>query len=332
MYIRLTGAHRTLVVSAMAFSVFVFGAQFTSAQNEENSSLLSIATTAGVLSGGATELVFDSGYKMSELDWASVPLAYWGLEASLKLPSGWYAHLGLKSGFSGQTGYMTDSDWQNWDGVKTNFSESDSYTDQAFILDFEAGYDIGVTDELWISPFFELGYLNFEWSARDGYIQYPSEFYPTDSSNNQVYGPYTPISPNTPTVNTYGIGIVYQQTTIYPSIGLRVVFEPLDVLKLTASFAFSPSASMTETDNHVARSIVFSSTMTGGIVLEPRLAVEYRLSRLLSLALDMSYIRIQGLTGDLSETVSNGTVYTDPSGAAATFDAFEAGAKLSIYL
>jgi outer membrane protease len=316
----------------MAFSILIGSARIAAAQNEESSSLFSIATTTGVLSGGATELVFDSGYKMSELDWASVPLGYWGLEASLNLPSGWYSRLGIKSGFSGKTGYMTDSDWQNWDGVKTNFSESDSYTDQAFILDFEVGYDFGLTDKLWISPFFELGYLNFEWSARDGYIQYPAESYPTDSSGNQIYGPYTPISPNTPTVNTYGIGIVYQQTMIYPSLGLRVVFEPLDALKLTASFAFSPAASMTETDNHVARSLVFSSTMTGGIVLEPRLAAEYRLSRLLSLALDVSYIRIQGLSGDLNQTDQYGNVTTDPSGAAASFEAFEAGAKLSIYL
>jgi outer membrane protease len=332
MYKQYVGARRFLFLAAIASAILFCRAQFAGAQSVENPSLIALTTTAGVLSGGATELVFDAGYKMSELDWASVPLAYWGLEASLNLPSGWYAHLGLKSGFSGQTGYMTDSDWQNWDGVKTNFSSSDSYTDQAFILDFEAGYDFGVTDELWIGPFFELGYMDFEWSARDGYVQYPSEVYPTNSSGNQVYGPYTPISSNTPTVNTNGIGIVYQQSSIYPSIGLRVVFEPLDALKLTASFAFSPVASMTETDNHVARSLVFSSTMTGGVVLEPRLAVEYRLSRIMSLSLDMSYIRIQGLTGDLTQTDIYGNVTTDPSGAGATFDAFEAGAKLSIYL
>ncbi len=332
MYIRFDGAHRSFCAAAMAFSVLIGSAQLAAAQGGGTPSLFSITTSAGIMSGGATELVFDSGYKMSELDWASVPLAYWGLEASLNLPSGLYARLGLKSGLSGKTGYMTDSDWQNWDGVKTNFSESDSYTDQAFILDFEAGYDFGIVDRLWIGPFLELGYLNFEWSARGGYVQYPAEVYPTDSSGNPIYGPYSPISSNTPTMNTYGIGIVYQQSSFFPSLGIRVAFEPLDALKLTASFSFSPAANMTETDNHVARSIVFTSTLTGGIVLEPRLAVEYRLSRMLSLVLDISYIRIQGLTGDLSETVANGTVYTDPSGAGATFDAFEAGAKLSIHL
>ena len=276
MYKRINCARPPLCIAAMAFLILLGSARFAVAQNGESSSLFSLTTTAGVLFGGATELIFNSGYKTSELDWASVPIAYWGLEASLNLPSGLYAHLELKSGFSGQTGYMTDSDWLNWDGVKTNFSEADSYTDQAFRLDLEAGYDFGVTEGLWIGPFFELGYLNFEWSARDGYLQYPAEVYPTNST-----GPYTPISPNTPTVNVYGIGIVYQQATIYPSIGLRVVFKPLDMLRLMASFAFSPAASMTETDNHVARSIVFSSTMSRRN--RPRAAPRRRVSPIASL-------------------------------------------------
>jgi outer membrane protease len=323
---------RLLAVIAIGVAILFGSSRIAAAQTAGNSSYFSLTTSAGFIIGGATELVFDSGYKMSELDWASQPLAYWGLEASVNFPSGWYARLGLKSGLSGKTGYMTDSDWQNWDGVKTNFSESDSYTDQALLLDFEAGYDFSLTDNLWLGPFLELSYLNFQWSARNGYIQYPSEFYPTDSGGNPIYGPYTPISPNTPTYNIYGIGIVYQQSTFYPSLGVRCTYKPLRELKLLASFAISPLVSMTETDNHVERSLVFSSTMTGGLVLEPRLILDYQLSRSMSLGLELSYIRIQGLTGDLTETDIYGNSYLDPSGAGATFDAFEAGATFSIHL
>ena len=281
-----------------------------------------MTTTIGFLVGGATELVYDLGYKMSELDWASQPLAYWGLTAAVNFPSGLYARLGLKSGLSGKTGYMTDSDWQNWDGIKTNFSESDSYTDQALVLDLEAGYDFSLTDNMRFGPFLELSYINFQWSARNGYLQYPPEFYP----------PFTPISPNTPTIKIYGIGIVYQQSTYYPSFGIHFEFRPLRVLKIAASFAVSPFASMTETDNHVARSLVFSASMTNGLVLKPSLNLEYQLSQRIGLGLEMSYIRIQNLTGDLTQTDMYGNSYLDPSGAAATFNALEAGATLAIHL
>jgi outer membrane protease len=323
---------RLLAGIAIGAAILFGSSRMAAAETAGNSSYFSLTTSAGFIIGGATELVFDSGYKMSELDWASQPLAYWGLEASVNLPSGWYARLGLKSGLSGKTGYMTDSDWQNWDGVKTNFSESDSYTDQALLLNLAAGYDFSLADNMWIGPFLELSYLNFEWSARDGYLQYPPEFYPTDSSGNPIYGPYTPISPNTPTTTNSGIGIVYQQSTFYPSLGIHFAYRPLRQLKLSASFAVSPFASMTETDNHVERSIVFTSTMTGGLALEPRLSVEYRLSPRMSLGLDMSYIRIQNLSGDLTETDLYGNSYLDPSGAGATFDAFEAGLTLSVLL
>jgi len=324
---------RALGRAALACAILLGFGRAVSAQNIFSDMALSLEATTGFLTGGANEFVYDSGYKMSELDWASRPLAYWGLAVNLDSPSGFYARLALKAGFSGKTGYMTDSDWQNWDGVKTNFSSSDSYTDQAFMLNFSTGYDFQVSDSLTLGPFFELGYLNFEWSARNGYEQYPPEMYPsTDSSGNNLYAPYTPISANTPIVYVTGIGIVYQQSCFYPGLGVHAVFRPADRWRFSASFAISPAASMTTTDNHVARSLVFSSSMSGGLVLEPRVTAEYQLSRAVKLGLELTYLSIQNLTGDLTQTDGNGTSYTDPSGSGASFEALEAGIDLAVRL
>jgi outer membrane protease len=318
---------RALRTAALACAILFGFDRAASAQHIFSDTVVSLEATTGFISGGASEFVYDSGYKMSELDWASRPLVYWGLAVNLDSPSGFYTRLALKAGFSGKTGYMTDSDWQNWDGVKTNFSQSDSYTDQAFMLNFTAGYDFQVSDSLTLGPFFELGYLNFEWSARDGFLQYPSEIYPSG-----VYAPYTPISANTPIVYITGIGIVYQQSCFYPGLGVRAVFRPTDRWRLSAAFVVSPAASMTTTDNHVARSLVFSSSMSGGLVLEPRVAAEYQLSRAMKLGLEVTYLSIQNLTGDLTQTDQYGTSYTDPGGSGASFEALEAGIDLAVRL
>jgi outer membrane protease len=324
--------HCPAVAIFLAFCAILAGpVQPAAVQEKTWTPTISLDATTGVISGGATEYVYDSGYKMSELDWASTPLFYWGLGVDLRFPAGLYLNVGLKSGISGPTGYMTDSDWQNWDGVKTNFSESTSYTDQAFRLGVQAGWDFKLLDSLKIGPFLELGYLDYEWSARDGYVQYPAEIYPsTDSNGNPLYAPYTPISANTPIVDIYGIGIVYQQSTFYPALGFRVSYQPLDRLNMSASFAATPLVFMSETDNHVARSIIFTSTMSRGLLLEPRLDVEYRFTDALGLGLHVEYLRIQGLTGDLTQTDEYGNSSTNPSGAGAAWRAFDFGLSFKV--
>jgi hypothetical protein len=72
--------------------------------------------------------------------------------------------------------------------------------------------------------------------------------------------------------------------------------------------------------------------MSGGLVLEPRVTAEYQLSRAVGIGLEVSYIKIQNLTGDLTQTDQNGTSYTDPGGSGASFEALEAGVDLAVRL
>ena len=72
--------------------------------------------------------------------------------------------------------------------------------------------------------------------------------------------------------------------------------------------------------------------MSGGLVLEPRVSAEFRLSRAMRLGLEISYISIQNLNGDLTQTDEYGTSYTDPGGSGASFEAVEAGIDLAVRL
>jgi outer membrane protease len=293
--------------------------------------LFSLSTSVGFLSGAAKEYVFDSSYvtdyKMSELDWASSPLLLWGIAGDLRFGDGIYARFQVASGALGKTGYMTDSDWQNYDGIKTNFSQSESWTDQALIVKISAGYDLRILDTLALGGFAEFGYLDFEWSARGGYLQYPVEIYP-----NAAYGPYTPITANTPITPVYGIGIIYRQSTIYPALGLRAAYRPSPGFGILASMAISPLVTMTTTDDHVLRSLIFSSTLRGGLLLEPSLQIDYRLSGTLGLSLRASYRSIRNLGGDLTQTDDKGAAFTNPGGGGASFEAFDFGLALGMTL
>ena len=105
----------------------------------------STGTSAGLLFGQASEYVYNQAlaadYKNSELIWPFEPLAYAGASLAVDSNFGLFAKLGLKQGFAGKTGRMTDSDFLNGDGQRTHFSQSDCYTERATLLDLSFGYD-----------------------------------------------------------------------------------------------------------------------------------------------------------------------------------------------
>jgi len=299
----------------------------TAAGKRGSAPTLTLTTEVGFLSGGAKEYVYDSGYKMSELDWSSSPLALWGLVAEFRPAEGLFARFELASGMGGRTGSMTDSDWQNYDGILTNFSGSESWTDRALKASFSAGYAFRLLDSLRIGPLVELDYLDFQWSARNGALQYPVEIYP-----GTAYGPYTPISANTPKVAFYGIGIVYQQSSFLPCLGFQVDFRPSPELSLLGTLVASPLGIMSVTDNHVARGIVFTATMGKGIALGPRLDIGLRLSNALGLVLRADYLNLWNLGGNLTQTDSGGKTATNQGGAGASFEALDMGLALLVRL
>jgi hypothetical protein len=54
--------------------------------------------------------------------------------------SGFFASLDLQSGIAGVCGRIGDSDYLNYDGVKTHYSEHDCYAEQALLADLKIGW------------------------------------------------------------------------------------------------------------------------------------------------------------------------------------------------
>ncbi len=279
---------------------------------------LSATTSAGIIYGEAFEYVYNqavsANYKNSELDWTLQPLFYTEESLSLATAIGIEAHVDVKQGIPGNAGTMTDSDFLNGNGVRTHYSQSESYAERALLLDATVGYDLPIGETVVVVPYLGFSYMDFKWSARDGYYQYPTSGYEYSFSTTGalVYGTLNPWSASETETPLYGAGILYEQTYLIGSAGVRASLR-LDRLTVGASFAFSPLTYCYDMDNHLLRQITFTSTLTGGMTIEPALSLQYAFTQRASLTLSVDYRQIFNLLGDATE-VNQGTTATGSDG------------------
>ena len=223
---------------------------------------ISITTAArfGAFYGQAVEFVYNQAlspsYENSELVWALQPMVFSGAAISVDSAVGLFVTLDVRQGFAGAAGKMTDSDFLNGNGQRTHFSQSDSYAERANILDLRAGWDFLKRGALSIGAFGAFSYMDFKWSARDGYLQYPPESSP----------PFTPWSPNETKTPIYGTGIIYETAYFGGSIGVRSRYTFQGGFSIDASFAFTPILRCNTEDNHVLRQLDFYSCRRSGVL------------------------------------------------------------------
>ena len=303
---------------------------------------LSVGARFGAFYGVANEYVYypaiSAGYKISQLVWPLAPMFYSGAGLSLDTAIGIFVTLDVRQGFAGVAGTMTDSDFLNFDGVRTNYSQSDSYAERANLVDVRAGYDFYRTDTLSIGAFGAFSYMDLKWSARDGYYQYPP---PGQTSPN-----YTPWSPSETKVPLYGTGIVYETAYAGGSLGLRARWALSSAFMLEGSFAFTPLLGASTEDNHLMRQLDFYSTLSGGLMVEPRVAVTWMFFSRAHLKLEVGYRYAWNLKGDLTSVNTGTTDYstsypyaagpdstsTETGASGADFSALDVDLMLSISL
>jgi len=251
-----------------------------------------VSTGTSVLYGGAQEIVWAQGnqvsYRESELDWSLKPLILADTGIGVAGTSGFRGNLEVRFAAPLPSGTITDSDFLNFDGVLTHFSQHDAYAERALFLDLDLGWEFPLRAAFSVTPFVSADVALLKLSARDGYAQYPP----------QATAPFTPWSPSTPKVSIYGTGIVYEQDTLAPAIGLRLSAALAANFWGTVSCAVTPFVWAWAVDNHLFRQIDFTSTLSNGFMIEPSLALEYKASRSTVLSLEVSYCSITDLVGD----------------------------------
>jgi outer membrane protease len=308
-----------LSIAALLCVLFAPHPGYAEGQNARQAFSISTSASAGVFFGQAVEDIYNQflskDYKNSELVWPFTPLYYSGAGLSLVTRMGFFADLDVRQGFAGKTGSMTDSDFLNGDAVRTHFSQSDSYTERALLLDLKAGYDFPMRGPLGLGFFGGLSYMDFKWSARDGYYQYPtsgSDYY-WDSSGVFHAGTHPAWSVNGTKTPLYGTGILYEQAYVIGSLGFKASYRLLGTLSLGAYCAVSPLAYCYTEDNHEFRLVDFYSRLAGGFMIEPGLNLEYRIKPGASLELALDYRQVTNLKGDITQ-VDQGTTATSSGG------------------
>ena len=317
-----------LSVAAVVCTALAFIPNSAFAQNAEKAFIISTTTSVGLLYGEGYEYVYNqsvsANYKNSELDWPLAPLFYTGAAISLTTRIGIFASLEVKEGLPGRAGTMSDSDFLNGDGVKTHFSQSDCYAEHALLLDLKAGYDLPTFGAFSLGFYAGFSYMDFKWSARDGYYQYPASgtSYTFDTTGALVPGTYTPWSAGETKTPLYGTGILYEQAYLIASLGLRATYRLLDTLSLGAWCSFSPLTSCYTEDNHEFRLVDFYSTLLTGLMVEPGLSIDWEIRPGASLKLSVDYRQLFNLIGNITQvdqgttwTASDGNYYAGPDSA-----------------
>ncbi len=306
---------------------------------------LTAATSTGILIGTSHEIVYGSSttsYVLSQLDWDLKPLVYYGLSFDLGGPSGFYTGLSLRSGLAGRTGDIMDSDYVNGDGVKTNLSVSDNYTEDALLAQLILGWRFRLNPALTLRAYGGVDLMHFKFTARDGYYQYGAEIGTTGT-----YYPYSTASAYALT----GTGIIYQQDFLALCLGAGADWTVRPGLILKASLLFSPLVSCIALDNHVVRFLDFRDTLSGGWLLEPKLEASLALTKRSKLDFGLAYRLTQGLRGDevITGTTGANAYYTNAgyapneyihegasavssNGGGAAFEALDLGLSLTMAL
>jgi outer membrane protease len=288
---------------------------------------LTASTGTGILYGVAKEFVYgvhnNQQYTQSELDWDIKPLLIARAALSMRTGSGFAASVSVQLGVPSKTGSISDSDWlniaYNGDTTKTNYSLQDSYTERAILVDARAGWEQRLPNGATFEPFLSFGFMDFKWTARDGYLQYPPNYIAGSATL-----PYPDYSTDV-VVPISGTGIIYEQTYYIPAAGVEARFRSRDIGG-SISFSVSPFVFCNDVDNHILGGYDYYDTMSNGFLLEQKISLGWRIGSS-RLSLDVSYRHIGGLRGNTT-LVHNGIGY--PPGQVASTYTNSAGASYDV--
>ena len=281
----------------------------------------SIGTSFGFLSGESEELVYqDPPYSdeiRSQLLWQLRPVIYAGLDLhydwrkkesdsniSARFFNGFFIDVLFKVGIPGDAGTMRDSDWLNPSSSDqmTNYSVHDNHAKNTILVDIDIGKSIAIYDVIRLKPFISYSFMYYLWSAEGGF-----GLYRKSGSADYMYFAF-PLSEEL---------ITYQQSWHIFTPGVSIYGEFNRFFDIELSFKISPFVWVIAVDHHIARDIVFTDYISGGLFIEPSMLFSFRANSFFSLSFSYSYRSISRARGDtlLEQKGYNSEVYLNSAGA-----------------
>jgi len=173
---------------------------------------VSISISTGVLNGESEEYVYDGSSKLSKLTWDLDNVQMVGIETSIGLNERVSLNFGGWINSDSGKGTMEDYDWYDGDDLPwTDFTESNSYVEEAMMLDANLDVVILAKKNYSLSTVFGFRYDKFRWNSYDASGVY-SYFY---DDSYYFRGEDVDLS---------GKNISYKQEYYVPYIGLNLKY------------------------------------------------------------------------------------------------------------
>lgn len=283
---------------------------------------LSLAASAGVISGNAKEFVYANGDTLSELVWPLDPVYALALDTRLV----WGKKLGIAvnvtTGLPRDAGTMTDTDFMNvtvnGSDAKTDYSEHDARLNLLVMVNLAASWTyrlpvrgLASKTSITFTPSIGLRYFSLKWTGTDGYGQY-------------TYG-LTDWSESLPKTRFSGRVIEYRQRYIAPLAGIAVNVPVGSRLAVEAAVTGSPAVRCDGLDNHALKKMDYRDYLSGGVLLEPRARLSWTPAPTLNIFADCAWTRIFNLRGPTEKTdLTTGTTasYSEKNGGGAEYAAW----------
>jgi outer membrane protease len=305
----------------MAF--FMTGFSVSAQWLNTDSHSFTAGVSAGTLFGAGDEILYryeNSDDKVSRLLWHFEPLVYAGLDLhyNWRLPTGranLFADGMLKFGIPGKTGTNEDFDWADIDNADwlTMYSVSENYTNEALLINVNAGASIAVLERCLLKIFASYSFMRYLWAAKGASYLYPDNDKIDGSSEGHGYFPAS---------NTVG---TYEQTwhIISPGISFYGAFN--DYFDMEVFFKISPFVWLSTRDDHLLRNMYSTKETNNGLFIEPGLFFSFNPNGFVVVSLAFAYRNISGARGDEIIHVQGASSNTGKNLGGAGYTAFDIG-------
>ncbi len=209
----------------------------------------SLEANFSLQTGVVDELVYENEVLLSKLAWQHIITPMVNLTYNARFNST-FLKLQFQTAIPEKTGTMEDFDYLTpVDGIVSKYSKHDMDVAKSYFFKVQLSYDFKITDIYKLQPLLGATYQNQKFTAVDGYFQY--------SVGNGVW------TPSLEKVALTGSIISYEQTILYPFIGIDNIFLT-DSFFFTIHASYFPYVYVQSLDNHYLTGKQYYDDMRAG--------------------------------------------------------------------